>query len=92
MPQFTKNHVFILPHAEKYRQRYEVSIDDVLLILNDPEEREGLAEGHYTTKRTFATNLVFLDYFVTLSLQGDNEIYAIIDYVGCEPLESLPNW
>ncbi len=92
MVQFTKKHVFILPHAEEYRKRYKVSIDDVLLILNEPEQREGLAEGHYTVKRTFATYLVFLDYFVTLPLQGDgDETYAIVDYVGCDPLEPLPN-
>jgi hypothetical protein len=43
MPRFTKKQVFILPHAEEYRRQYHVSIEDVLFILNEPEEQEGLA-------------------------------------------------
>src|SRR5216684_935698 len=32
MVQFTKKRVFILPHAEEYRKRYNVSVEDMLLI------------------------------------------------------------
>jgi len=92
MVQFTKKRVFILPHAEGYRKRCKVSVEDMLLILNEPEERQGLATDHYTAKRTVAGNLIYLDYFVTLPLQGEGEeVYAIVDFVGYEPLESLPN-
>lgn len=81
-----------MPHAEEYRQHYNVSIDDVLLILNEPEEQEGLASDKFTAARVFESSRVFLDYYVTLPLQGEGEmVCAIVDYVGSEPLEHLPN-
>jgi len=92
MPTYTNRTVIVLPHAEEYRKRYRVSVDEILLLLNDPEEREGLATDHYTAKRTFETRLVFLDYYVTLPLQGDKDsVFAIVDFVGVEQDEMLPN-
>jgi hypothetical protein len=46
----------------------------------------------FTASRVFEHYRVFLDYYVTLPVQGDGDmVFAIVDYVGYEPLESLPN-
>jgi hypothetical protein len=50
--QFTKDHIFILPHAEEYRRFYDVSIDHLLETLNAPDIHEGLADSRYTSEKT----------------------------------------
>ena len=44
MQQFTKDHVIILPHAEDYRDSYNISFAEVVLTLNEPELHEGLSK------------------------------------------------
>jgi hypothetical protein len=89
MPQFPRDHVFILPHAEEYRRFYDVSIKQVLLCLNEPDLHEGLAEGHCTVEKTFSGQRVYVYYYLTLPLQGErDEAYVIVDFVGYTPEES----
>src|SRR6266487_1148357 len=88
MPQFPRDHVFILPHAQEYRRFYGLSIAQVLSCLNTPEAQEGLADDHYTAEKTFRTHRVYVYYYLTLPLQGDrDEVYAIVDFVGYTPSE-----
>jgi hypothetical protein len=88
MPQFTKNQVFILPHAQQYRQLYEVSVAEVLQTLNQPDVHEGLAEDHYTAEKTIGTRRIFVYYYVTLPLQGNGEErFAIVDLVSFTSVE-----
>lgn len=83
MPQFTRSHLFILPHAEEYRALYGVSVEDVLLSLNHPDLHEGLAEGRYTAEKKFSDYSVYVYYYRTLPLQGDRDVtYAIVDFIG----------
>ncbi len=82
-PQFTKDHVFILPHAEQYRRLYDIAIDQLLQTLNSPDLSEGLADGRYTNEKDFPTHRVYVYYYLTLPLQGGkDEAYAIIDFIG----------
>jgi hypothetical protein len=82
MPVFTHDHVFILPHAQQYRQLYEVSVEEVLQTLNKPDLHEGLAEDHYTAEKTIGTRRIFVYYYVTLPLRGNSqERFAIVDLV-----------
>ena len=86
MPQFPRDHVFILPHAEEYRRFYGVSIKQVLECLNEPDLREGLAEEHYKTEKSFDGNCVYVYYYLTLPLQGKkDEAYVIVDFIGYTP-------
>src|SRR5207245_171742 len=83
MLQFATDHVFILPHAEAYRRLYDISLADILLTLNKPEVREGLADDHYTVERSFQGCRVYLYYYVTFPLHGKkSEVYAIVDFIG----------
>ena len=34
-------------------EHYDVSLDEVLLTLNEPETHEGLSEDHYTVEKTY---------------------------------------
>jgi hypothetical protein len=83
MPQFTKDHVFILPHTEEYRKFYNISIEDILLTLNKPEVHAGLSSDRYTVEKSFGPYRVYVYYYLTLPLQGDkDEAYAIVDFIG----------
>ncbi len=86
MPQFPRDHVFILPHAQEYRRLYGVSVEQVLVCLNKPDLHEGLAEDHYTVEKLFNTHRVYVYYYLTLPLQGDrDEVYVIVDFIGYAP-------
>ncbi len=81
--QFTKDHIFILPHAEEYRRFYDVSIDHLLETLNAPDVHEGLADSRYTNEKTFPVHRLYVYYYLTLPLHGKrDEAYAIIDFIG----------
>jgi hypothetical protein len=81
MPIFSKNHVVILPHAEDYRDTYNISLSEVLATLNEPELHEGLANERYTAEKTIGKHRIYLYYYQTLPLQAQqNELYAIIDF------------
>jgi hypothetical protein len=83
MQTFTKDHVIILPHAEDYRDSYTISLADVLLTLNEPQLHEGLSNERYTAEKTIGMRRIYLYYYQTLPLQAhQNELYAIIDFVG----------
>jgi hypothetical protein len=83
MHKFSKDHVIILPHAEDYRDVYNINLDEVVLTLNEPELHEGLSDERYTVEKTIGTRRVYIYYYQTLPLQAKpNELYAIIDFVG----------
>jgi len=83
MPTFSKDHIIILPHAEEYRDTYNISLSEVLVTLNDPDLHEGLANERYTSEKTIGKRRIYLYYYQTLPLQAqDHELYAIIDFVG----------
>ena len=83
MQTFTKDHVIILPHAEEYRDTYNMSLSEVILTLNEPELHDGLSNERYTAEKTIGKRRIYLYYYQTLPLQAqDNELYAIIDFVG----------
>jgi hypothetical protein len=83
MQKFTKDHVIILPHAEEYRDSYNISLSEVVFTLNEPELHEGLSNERYTAEKTIGTRRIYLYYYHTLPLQAQqNELYAIIDFVG----------
>jgi hypothetical protein len=42
MQQFTTDHVIILPHAEEYRDTYNITLSEVIATLNEPELHEGV--------------------------------------------------
>ena len=87
MQQFPKDHVIILPHAEEYRQVYEISLDEVVRTLNEPEVHEGLSDDQYTAEKSFSNHRVYIYYYRTLSLQGKrDELYAIVDFIGFSAL------
>ena len=83
MQTFAKDHVIILPHAEEYRDTYNISLSEVIATLNEPELHEGLANEHYTAEKTIGKRRIYLYYYQILPLQAQqNERYAIIDFVG----------
>jgi hypothetical protein len=83
METFTKDHVIILPHAEDYRDSYNISLSEVILTLNEPQLREGLSNDRYTVEKTIGKRRIYIYYYQTLPLQAqDHELYAIIDFVG----------
>jgi hypothetical protein len=83
MQTFTKDHVILLPHAEDYRDTFNVSLSEVLSTLNEPELHEGLSHERYTAEKTIGKRRIYLYYYQTLPLQAQqNERYAIIDFVG----------
>lgn len=89
MRTFPEDHVIILPHAEEYRRFYDVSLDEVLLTLNEPETHEGLSEDHYTVEKTYGMHRVYLYYYLTLPLQAkQDELYAIVDFIGFTSLNT----
>ncbi len=91
MPRFTKDHVFILPHAEEYRRFFAISVEEVLACLNEPETNEGLPDDRYTAEKAFRKLRVYVYYYVTLPLQGDKEeVYAIVDFIAATDHEGLP--
>ena len=83
MQTFTKDHVIILPHAEDYRDSYNISLSEVVLTLNEPELHEGLSNDRYTAEKTIGKRRIYIYYYQTLPLQAQqSELYAIIDFVG----------
>ena len=87
MQKFPKDHVSILPHAEEYRDSYDISLSEVILALNEPDLHEGLANEHYTVEKTVGKRRISLYYYQTLPLQAQqHERYAIIDFVGFSEL------
>ena len=64
-----------------------VSLDEVVLTLNEPELHEGLSNDRYTAEKTIGKRRIYLYYYQTLPLQAhQNELYAIIDFVGFSDL------
>ncbi len=83
MRHFTRDHLFILPRAEEYRQFYGVSIGDILTCLNAPDTNEGLTTERFTAEKTIRDHRLYLYYYLTLPLQAtDTEYFAIIDFIG----------
>jgi hypothetical protein len=83
MQTFSKDHIILLPHADEYRDTYNVSLSEVVLTLNEPELHEGLSNERYTAEKTIGKRRIYLYYYQTLPLQAQqNELYAIIDFVG----------
>lgn len=88
---FTKEHIFILPHAEEYRRFFDVSINHVLDCLNALERSEGLATDHYTAEKTINNRRLHVYFYLTFPLQAnDTEAYSIVDFIGCTELENKP--
>jgi hypothetical protein len=85
---FTKEHIFILPHAEEYRRFFDVSIQQILDCLNEPERSEGLATDHYTAEKTINNRRLHVYFYLTFPLQAtDIGAYSIVDFIGCTELE-----
>jgi len=83
MQHFAKEYIIILPRAEEYRHLYNISLDDVLLCLNDPDTREGLATDHYTVEKVLGDHHIYVYYYMIFPLQAKNsQIYAVIDFIG----------
>ena len=83
MQPFPKAYVIILPHAEEYRDTYNITLSEVLTTLNEPELHEGLSNERYTAEKTIGKRRIYLYYYQTLPLQAQqHERYAIIDFVG----------
>ncbi len=83
MHQFLRDHVFILPHAEDYRDVYTISLDEVVHTLNEPEVHEGLSDDRYTVEKTIGDRRIYLYYYQTFPMQGtQDELYAIVDFIG----------
>jgi hypothetical protein len=83
MKRFTKDHIFILPHAEEYRRFFDVSIEQVLDCLNNPERNEGLATDHYTAEKSLKKRRLYVYYYLTYPLYATGEeAYAIVDFIG----------
>jgi hypothetical protein len=79
----TKDHIIILPHAEEYRHLYDISVEDVLLCLNEPDAHEGLATDLYTAEKNINSHCIYIYYYKTFPLRAKpNEVYAIIDFIG----------
>jgi hypothetical protein len=90
MRNFTRTHVFILPHVQEYRKFYDVTIDDVLDCLNTPDTHEGLATDHYTAEKAIKDHRIYVYYYLTYPVQAkDNEVYAIVDFIGYTTKEDL---
>jgi hypothetical protein len=86
--KFSKDHVIILPHAEEYRDVYNITLDEVVLTLNEPDLREGLTDDKYTVEKTIGKKRVYIYYYQTLPLQGKpEELYAIVDFIGFTAIE-----
>lgn len=82
MHKFSKDHVIILPHAETYRDVYSITLNEVVLTLNEPDLNEGLTDDKYTGEKTIGNKRIYIYYYQTYPLQGNqNELYAIVDFV-----------
>jgi len=82
MHNFSKDHVIILPHAEAYRAVFTVSLDEVVLTLNEPDLHEGLTDDKYTVEKTIDNKRIYIYYYKTYPLQGkQDELYAIVDFL-----------
>jgi hypothetical protein len=83
MHQFPKEQVIILPHAEDYRDVYTISLNEVVLTLNEPEVHEGLSDDRYTAEKTIGDRRIYLYYYQTCPMKGkQDELYAIVDFIG----------
>lgn len=85
------DHILILPHADEYRRFFEVSESQVFDCLNIPDHQKGLNIDHYTAEKELSNRRLYVYYFLTypLSAQRD-EVYAIVDFVGCSELADSP--
>ena len=82
MNKFPKDHVFILPHSQEYQRLFTISLDEILLTLNEPDLHEGISEDRYTAEKVIGNRRIYIYYYLTLPLQGkENEVYAVVDYV-----------
>src|SRR2546421_7565267 len=91
MPQFTRDHILILPHTEEYRRFYDISTQDILSCLNTSDTQEGLATDHYTAEKKIKDHHIYVYYYLTYPLQAtDNEVYAIVDFIGYTGAEDQP--
>lgn len=89
MRTFSKDHIIILPHSEEYRRLYDISPDEVLLTLNNPEIHEGISSDRYTVEKTNGNHRIYLYYYLTLPLQAkQDELYAVIDFIGFTPIKT----
>jgi len=83
MTRFPSDHIFILPHANEYRQFYSITHEQVLDCLNAPDTREGLNTDHYTAEKKLGDHYIYVYYYLTYPLQAaDNEMYIIVDFIG----------
>lgn len=90
MHQFSQDHVFILPHAHKYRKLYDVSIEEVLTCLNTPDTNVGLTTDHYTAEKAINGHHIYVYYYLTYPVQAtDTQVYAIVDFIGYTGAEDL---
>ncbi|SRR6266567_4354688 len=88
MRQFTKDHIFILSHADEYRRFIDVSIKQVLDCLNALEKSVGLATDHYTAEKALKPRRLHVYYYLTYPLHTiDTEAFAIVDFIGCTETE-----
>lgn len=82
MHKFSKDHVIILPHAEAYRDVFTVTLDEIVLTLNEADLHEGLTNDKYTVEKTIGKKHIYIYYYQTSPLQGkQDELYAIVDFV-----------
>jgi hypothetical protein len=89
-PQFTKDHIFILPHADDYRRFYDLSIEEILDCLNTPDLHEGLATDKYTAEKAVGEKHLYVYYYLIHPLHAkDTQIYAIVDFIGSTAKEDL---
>lgn len=89
MHTFSKDHVIILPHAEEYRDVFTVTLDEVVLTLNEPDLHEGLTDDKYTVEKTIGNKRIYLYYYQTYPMQGkQDELYAIVDFIAFSELEN----
>ena len=87
MSTYQKDHIIILPHTEEYRRLYDVSLDEILQTLNNPETHEGVSSDRYTVEKTKGKRRVYLYYYLTLPLHAkQDEVYVIIDFIGFTPV------
>ncbi len=92
MRAFTRDHVFILPHADEYRRFYDLRMEDVLMCLNAPDTHEGLANERYTAEKQVGDHQIYVYYYRTLPLCGNsNEYYAIVDFIGYSAADDQPS-
>lgn len=83
MQQFTKDQIIILPHAEEYRKAYDITLEEILVTLNKPDNHEGLSSDRFTAEKTIGKRRIYVYYYQILPFSAkQGEYYAIVDFVG----------